>query len=241
MIVTLSNHKGGVGKTTSTVNLGAGLAKKRKRVLLIDSDPQANLTQSLGVTPSQTLYQILKGDTPKPQAIGGRLDIIPADLELAGAEIELTSEPGREYILKQAIQALEYDYVLIDAPPSLGLLTVNALTASDSVLIPIQSHYLAVQGLSRLLDVIGKIQGRLNPALTIAGVFLTQYDQRKVLNRDIADTIQRHLPDKLLNTRIRDNIALAEAPAMGQDIFTYSPKSNGAKDYQSLTNEILKL
>jgi chromosome partitioning protein len=167
--------------------------------------------------------------------------MIPADLELAGAEIELTNEPGREYILKQAIQGLDYDYVLIDAPPSLGILTVNALTASDSVLIPIQAHYLAVQGLSRLLDVIGKIQGRLNPALTIAGVFLTQYDQRKVLNRDIADTIQRHLPEKLLKTRIRDNVALAEAPAMGQDIFTYSPKSNGAKDYETLTNEILKL
>lgn len=241
MIITLSNHKGGVGKTTSAVNLGAGLALKGKSVLLVDSDPQANLTQSLGVEPEQSLYEVLKGATPKPQAVGDRLDILPASLDLAGAEIELTSEPGRELIVKEILSRLTYDYILIDAPPSLGLLTVNALVASQKVLIPIQAQYLAIQGLAKLLEVISKIQSRLNRSLEVGGVFLTQYDARKVLNRDIADTIERHLPDKLLTTRIRDNVALAEAPVHGVDIFRYQPKSYGAQDYTNLTEEILKL
>lgn len=241
MIITLSNHKGGVGKTTSTVNLGAGIAQRGKRVLLIDADPQANLTQSLGATPRQSLYQILKGESPTPQRIQEGLDLIPADLDLAGAEVELAGETGREYILKEAIQGLRYDYTLIDAPPSLGLLTINALVASDRVLIPIQAEYLAVQGLAKLLGVIEKIQRRLNPGLQIAGVFLTQYDGRKILNRDIADSIQQHLPDKLLQARIRNNVALAEAPAKGQDIYRYQPNSNGAADYTKLTEEVLAL
>lgn len=237
---TISNHKGGVGKTTSTVNLGAGMARAGKRVLLIDADPQANLTQSLGAEPVQGLYRILKGEEARPQQVYDGLDLIPADLDLAGAEIELAAETGREFILKQAIAQLHYEVVLIDAPPSLGLLTVNALTASDRVLIPIQAEYLAVQGLARLLEVIEKIRQRLNPALEVAGVFLTQYDGRRILNRDIADSIQQHLPDKLLATRIRNNVALAEAPARGQDIYTYQPNSNGAIDYTNLTEEILK-
>lgn len=237
----ISNHKGGVGKTTSAVNLGAGIARTGRRVLLIDADPQANLTQSLGAKPQQGLYRILEGEQAAPQAVNDTLDLIPADLDLAGAEVALAGEPGREFILKRAIEHLEYDYVLIDAPPSLGLLTVNALTASDRVLIPIQAEYLAVQGLAKLLDVIEKIRKRLNPDLEVAGVFLTQYDSRRILNRDVAGSIQQHLPDKLLATRIRNNIALAEAPATGQDIYTYQPSSNGAADYTNLTNEVLTL
>ena len=170
------------------------------------------------------------------------LDVIPSTLDLSGAEIEMSGEPGREYILKELIEPLRasYDYILIDSPPSLGLLTLNSFVASDLVFIPLQAQFLALQGLTKLIEVIDKIKKRLNKELKVGGVFITQYDNRKVLNRDVVATIEAHFKNNIFNTKIRDNIALAEAPAQGVDIFRYNPKSYGAEDYLSLCKEILK-
>jgi len=243
-VISLSNHKGGVGKTTSTINIGAGLNKLKKKVLLIDLDPQANLSQSLGIMePTKTIYGALKGEYElEPLEIMPGLDLIPSTLDLSGAEVELSGEAGREYILKELIDPMRasYDYILIDSPPSLGLLTINAFTASDEVYIPLQAQYLALQGLTKLIEVIDKIKRRLNKELNLGGVFITQYDRRKVLNRDVVETIKSHYKEKLFKTAIRDNIALAEAPTQGLDIFRYNPKSYGAEDYLSLCKEMLK-
>ena len=244
-VISLSNHKGGVGKTTSTINIGAGLNRLKKKVLLIDLDPQANLSQSLGIEePERTIYGALKGEYKlEPMEIMPGLDLIPSTLDLSGAEIELSGEAGREYILKELIDPLRgsYDYILIDSPPSLGLLTINAFTASDEVYIPLQAQYLALQGLTKLMEVIAKIKSRLNKDLKVGGVFVTQYDNRKVLNRNVVETIKSHYKDQVFKTAIRDNIALAEAPTQGLDIFRYNPKSYGAEDYLSLCKEILKV
>ena len=243
-VFTISNHKGGVGKTTSTINIGAGLNKLGKKVLLIDLDPQANLSQSLGLADVEpNIYEALRGGNLRPITVLDGLDVVPSTLDLSGAEVELSGEPGREFILKDLIASvkLSYDYILIDSPPSLGLLTVNAFTASDKVFIPVQAQYLALQGLTKLLEVIDKITKRLNKRLEVGGVFITQYDSRKILNRDISTTIEAHFKEQVFKTRIRENIALAEAPAMGVDIFRYQPKSNGAEDYLSLSEEILKI
>ncbi len=241
--IALSNHKGGVGKTTSTINIGAGLSKRGKKVLLIDLDPQANMSQSLGIVePDFTIYGALKGDYElKPIKIYENLYLIPSTLDLSGAEIELSSEVGRESILKELIDPLskEFDYVLIDCPPSLGLLTINALTASDEVYIPLQAQFLAMQGLAKLMEVVEKIRKKLNKNLSIGGVFITQYDQRKVLNRNVFETIEAHFSDKVFKTKIRDNVALAEAPSQQQDIFSYNSNTHGAEDYKNLVDEIL--
>ncbi len=243
-VISISNHKGGVGKTTSTINIGAGLNKLGKKILLIDLDPQANLSQSLGVIDQErNIYGALRGDYDiEPIEILKGLDLIPSTLDLSGAEVEMSGEAGREYILRELIDPLRgsYDYILIDNPPSLGLLTINSFTASDEVFIPLQAQYLALQGLTKLLEVIDKIKKRLNKELKVGGVFITQYDGRKVLNRDVVATIEAHFKDEVFKTRVRDNIALAEAPAQGLDIFRYSPKSYGAEDYLSLSKEILK-
>ena len=243
-VISLSNHKGGVGKTTSAINIGAGLNLLGKTVLLIDLDPQANLSQSMGITePEQTIYGALRGKYPlEPLSIRKGLDFIPSTLDLSGAEIELSAEPGREFILRGLIEPLreKYDYILIDTPPSLGLLTINAFTASDQVYIPLQAQYLALQGLAKLSEVIQKIKARINPGITLSGVIITQYDSRKILNRDVQQTIRSHFGEAVFSTVIRDNIALAEAPSQGLDIFSYSPKSYGAEDYLSLCKEILK-
>jgi chromosome partitioning protein len=242
-VISISNHKGGVGKTTSAINIGAGLCKLGKKILLIDLDPQANLSQSLGlIDQERTIYGALRGEyNLQPIEILKGLDLIPSTLDLSGAEIELSGEAGREYILRELIEPLRgsYDYIIIDSPPSLGLLTINALTASDIVLLPLQAQYLAVQGLVKLLEVIEKIQKRLNKELIVGGVFITQYDNRKVLNRDVVATIEKIFPKDLYKTKIRDNVALAEAPAQKLDIFRYNPKSYGAEDYLSLCKEIL--
>jgi chromosome partitioning protein len=243
-IISISNHKGGVGKTTSAINIGAGLNILGKKILLIDLDPQANLSQSLGlIEPEQTIYGALKGEySLQPIQILKGLDVIPSTLDLSGAEVELSGEAGREYILKELLEPLRssYDYIIIDSPPSLGLLTINSFTASDEVLIPLQAQYLALQGLAKLTEVIDKIQKRLNKELKVGGVFVTQYDSRKVLNRDVVATIEAHFKDIVFKTIIRDNIALAEAPAQGLDIFRYNAKSKGAEDYLSLSKEIIK-
>ena len=243
-IISISNHKGGVGKTTSAINIGAGLNILGKKILLLDLDPQANLSQSLGlIEPEQTIYGALKGEySLQPIQILKGLDVIPSTLDLSGAEVELSGEAGREYILKELLEPLRssYDYIIIDSPPSLGLLTINSFTASDEVLIPLQAQYLALQGLAKLTEVIDKIQKRLNKELKVGGVFVTQYDSRKVLNRDVVATIEAHFKDIVFKTIIRDNIALAEAPAQGLDIFRYNAKSKGAEDYLSLSKEIIK-
>jgi len=242
-IISISNHKGGVGKTTSTINIGAGLQRMSKRVLMVDLDPQANLSQSLGlIDQDRTVYGAIRGEYKlHPVEILPGLNLIPSTLDLSGAEIELSGEPGREYILKELLEPLRasYDYVLIDSPPSLGLLTINALTASDRIIIPLQAHYLALQGLTKLLEIIGRINKRLNRELRIGGVLITQYDSRKILNRDVAQAITDRFKEDVFTTRIRDNIALAEAPTQGVDIFRYQPKSYGAEDYSSLCNEIV--
>lgn len=245
-IIAMSNHKGGVGKTTSAVNIGAGLSngKGGKRVLLIDLDPQANLTQSLDVLkPEFTIYGSLKGEYPlTPIEITPKLHIIASTLDLSGAEVELSSEAGREFILRDLIEPLKknYDYILIDCPPSLGLLTINALTASDQVYIPLQTQYLALQGLTKLVEVVDKIKKRLNKKLDLGGVILTQFDSRKTLDRDVAASIEGHFKAKVFKTRIRNTVALAEAPSQGKDIFRYDPKSMGADDYAELCKEIVK-
>ncbi|MEQ1746490.1 MAG: ParA family protein [Saprospiraceae bacterium] len=243
IVVSLLNHKGGVGKTTSAINIGAGLVELGKKILLIDLDPQANLTISLGIPRQKcTIYEALRGEgelvpyTHKPN-----LDIITSSLDLSGAEMELINEAGREYILRELIGQVEadYDYVIIDCPPSLGLLTLNALTSSRFVLIPLQTEFLAVQGLAKIKQVIDKVRMRLNKQVEMAGVIATMYDSRRVLNRDVVDIIHKYFGDKVFSTYIRDNIALAEAPAQRKDIFDYSPKSTGAVDYLDLCREFL--
>lgn len=243
-VISISNHKGGVGKTTSAINIGAGLNKLGKKVLLIDLDPQANLSQSLGlVNEESNIYGALRGDYKlQPIEVLKGLDVIPSTLDLSGAEVEMSGEAGREYILRELLDPVRgsYDYILIDSPPSLGLLTINSFTASDEVFIPLQAQFLALQGLTKILEVIDKIQKRLNKELKVGGVFITQYDSRKVLNRDVVATIETHFKEKVFKTKVRDNIALAEAPAQGLDIFRYNPKSYGALDYLALSKEILK-
>lgn len=243
-VISISNHKGGVGKTTSTINIGAALHKLGKKVLLIDLDPQANLSQSLGlIDQEKNIYGAIRGEynlTPI-QVLKG-WDLIPSTLDLSGAEIELSGEAGREYVLRELIEPLRasYDFILIDSPPSLGLLTINSFTASDEIIIPLQAQFLALQGLTKLMEVIEKIKKRLNKELEIGGVIVTQYDSRKVLNRDVVDTIKTHFKEKVFSTMIRDNVALAEAPAQGLDIFRYNPKSYGAEDYLAITKELLR-
>ena len=249
-IISITNHKGGVGKTTSAVNIGAGLFNKGRNVLLIDLDPQANLTQSLGVKdPEFTIDGALLGAHPlHPVRImtgtsnGYIWDIIPSSLDLAGAEVRLMSEMGRESILDGLIKPLrrKYDYILIDTPPSLGLFPINAFTASTEVFIPLQAQYLALQGLSKLLEVIDTIRRKVNRGLQVGGVFITQYDSRKVLNRTVVEEINSQFPGKVFKSVIRDNVALAEAPISGKDIFRYNSSSYGAEDYGALCKEILK-
>jgi chromosome partitioning protein len=246
-VISISNHKGGVGKTTSVINIGFGLKNYGKRVLLIDIDPQANLTQSLGrldVTPdTPNIYGAITGEYAlRPIEIVKGLDIIPSTLDLAGADTELSGEAGREYILSELLAPLKkkYDYILIDTAPSLSLLTINSFVASDYVFIPLQPQYLALQGLAKLTDVIEKIKKRLNKKLSIKGVIITQYDSRKILNNEVVNVIKEHYSKELFKTYIRNNIALAEAPSKHLDIFRYDEYCNGAEDYKSLCRDIIK-
>lgn len=249
-IITISNHKGGVGKTTSTINIGSGLGLLGKKVLLVDLDPQANLTQSLGIAAEEdNIYTLLKRTVANKKSVyspvvtpSPGVYVIPSTLDLSGAEVELSSEAGREFFLKELLSLYRphFDYILIDSPPSLGLLTINAFTASDRVIIPIQAEYLALKGLTKLLEIIEKIKSRLNKDLKLGGIFVTQYDNRKILNKDIAEAMEKHYSKDAFKTRIRDNVALAEAPAKGMDIFRYSFGSHGAIDYMNLCHEILK-
>jgi len=242
-IISFSNHKGGVGKTTSAVNVGAGLSYLGKHVLLIDLDPQASLSQSFGIVEAdRNIYGALRNDYPiTPVNVMKDLDIIPSTLDLSGAEIELSSEAGREYILSEILNPIssKYDFIIIDCPPSLGLLTVNALTASSDVFIPLQAHFLALKGLTKITEVIDKVKKRLNKDLELGGVFVTQFDFRKILHRDVLETITEFFGDKVFKTKIRDNISIAEAPSQGKDVFRYDRKCYGSIDYFELCDEIL--
>lgn len=247
-IIAVLNHKGGVGKTTTTINLAAALQQKKKRVLLIDMDGQANLTESCGLSieEEQTVYGAMRGEYPMPLVrLENGLTLVPSCLDLSAAESELINEPGRELILKGLVAKIldtrKFDYILIDCPPSLGLLTLNALTASDYLIIPVQAQFLAMRGMAKITNVVGIVKERLNPGLNIGGIVITQFDKRKTLNRSVSEIINDSFCNKVFRTVIRDNVALAEAPIKGKNIFEYNKNCNGAKDYMSLAQEVMKL
>jgi chromosome partitioning protein len=247
MILAIANQKGGVGKTTTAINFGAGLGALERRVLLVDSDPQGNATRGLGgrATPPH-LYHALSGEIPISEAIRPsgfpNLDLVPAQRDLVGIEVELVGEAGWETRLKTILAEVSdrYDTILIDCPPSLGHLTVNALTAADGVLVPLQCEYFALEGISELLATIKRVQGGLNSRLQIAGILLTMYDDRTNLSKDVAEEIRSHFAGKVFDTIIPRNIRLAEAPSHGLPIFQYDIKSRGADAYLSIAREFLR-
>jgi chromosome partitioning protein len=262
--IALMNQKGGVGKTTTTVNLGAALAERGRRVLLIDLDPQAHLTITYGVEPADgpTLYEVLAGDVGVLQATrrlevpgiaekGGEIHVLPGSLDLAGLESEMANVDNRQLQLRAAMERAghDYDYVLLDCPPSLGLLTVNALALADEVLIPMQAHFLALQGFAKLLETTQLVGQSINQGLKVGGVVLTMFDAQTRLGSDVVNELQgffdaargQKLPwseSRLYDTKVRRNIKLAEAPSFGQSILAYDPASNGAADYRALAAEL---
>jgi chromosome partitioning protein len=247
MIFAIANQKGGVGKTTTAINLGAGLGALERRVLLVDCDPQGNASRGLGVKASPPhLYHALTGDVPLEAAIRPsgfpNLDIVPSQRDLVGLEVELVGEEGWEKLLRDVLLQVadRYDAILLDCPPSLGHLTVNALTAADGVLVPLQCEYFALEGISELVSTIGRVQSGLNPGLSIAGILLTMYDDRTNLSKDVAEEIRSHFADKVYDTIVPRNIRLAEAPSHGLPIFQYDIKSRGAQAYLELARELIR-
>lgn len=249
-VIAIANQKGGVGKTTTAINLGASLAVAEKRTLILDLDPQGNATSGLGVEDRASrpnMYKVLIGQAELADAVVEHvhfphLDVVPSTRDLVGAEIELVSAFSRETILRQAIEKLpdRYDFILVDCPPSLGLLTVNILTAADSVLIPIQCEFYALEGLSQLLNTIRLVQRGLNPELDVEGVLLTMYDKRLNLSRQVSAEAREYFGPKVYRTAIPRNVRLAEAPSFGQPIVQYDVVSQGAQAYLALANEVIE-
>lgn len=257
-VLAFMNQKGGVGKTTTTVNLGAALAQAGKNVCMIDMDPQAHLTINYGLDPNSeqtSLYDVLVNETPLLESIhcvGERLAVIPSHIDLAAAEVELVSTLGRELILRKRIESAthDFDYILLDCPPSLGLLTINALAVANDVMIPMQPHFLALQGMAKLLETVQLVAKRMNPGLGVGGIILTMFDSQAKLSHEVIFELQefidqsrdKNLPwsrARVFETRIRRNIKLAESPSFGKPIFDYDPSSNGAADYRKLAAELI--
>lgn len=248
-IIAIANQKGGVGKTTTAINLGACLAVAEKRTLVIDVDPQANATSGVGIKKEEverSIYDVLVDDVPLEEVINARvhfpyLDVAPATRDLVGVEVELVRRRGRETLLRDALAPLRdrYDFVLIDAPPSLGMLTLNTLAAADSVLIPIQCEFYALEGLSQLLNTVRIVQKNLNPALQIEGVLLTMFDSRLNLSKQVAEEAKEYFGPKVYQTTIPRNVRLAEAPSFGEPIVLYDILSVGAKSYLALAQEVI--
>ncbi|MBE3550066.1 MAG: ParA family protein [Brockia lithotrophica] len=248
-VIAIANQKGGVGKTTTAVNLSAALAMLGKRVLLVDMDPQGNATSGVGVSKADVtfdVYDLLINEVPldkvvRPTAVEG-LDVLPSTIQLAGAEIELVPTMSRELRLRRALERIRdaYEFVYIDSPPSLGLLTVNALTAADGVLIPIQCEYYALEGLSQLLNTIRLVQKHLNPQLTVEGVLLTMFDARTNLSIQVVEEVKRYFKEKVYRSIIPRNVRLSEAPSHGLPITVYDPRSKGAEQYIELAREVLE-
>lgn len=248
-IIAIANQKGGVGKTTTSVNLAASLGVLEKKVLLIDADPQANASSGLGIDVQEVAYgtyQVLEHTITVKQAIqktnSPNVDIIPAHIDLVAIEIELVDKEQREYMLKKALEDVksEYDYILIDCAPSLGLITLNSLVAADSVIIPIQCEYFALEGLGKLLNTIKSVQKIHNPNLDIEGLLLTMFDSRLRLSNQVVDEVQTHFSSMVFDTIIRRNTRLGEAPSYGESIIAYDATSKGAINYLNLANELLK-
>ncbi len=247
-IITIANQKGGVGKTTTTINLGASLAVLEYKTLIIDADPQANTTSGVGHEPQKikkSIYECLINDEDPRSAIletdTPNMYLLPSHLNLVGAEIELINHPNREKLMKETISDLrnDFDFILLDCSPSLGLITVNALTSADSVIIPVQCEYFALEGLGKLLNTIKIVQSRLNPDLKIEGILLTMYDSRLRLSNQVIDEVKRHFRGLVFNTLIHRNTRLGEAPSFGKSIIMYDIQSKGAKNYLNLAKELL--
>ncbi len=242
-VISIANHKGGVGKTTTTVNLAAGLARQGHRVLMMDLDPQANATFSLGLKKQEkSIFNVLSFGEPIRAIIQQRgvLDIAPSSIHLAG--FEKNNDVGKEFILSEAMEDIrsDYEFILIDCPPSLGALTISALTASDYAIIALQPEFLAIQGMSDFIKILRTVKTRMNKELELLGIVATQYDSRKVLHKEIMEHTRQTYGDMVFESSIRGNVSLAEAQSMGQDIFEYDVNSNGAEDYASLTKEVIK-
>lgn len=247
-IIAIINQKGGVGKTTTAINLSAALGELGKKVLLIDLDPQGNSSSGLGVEKEQVencIYDVLLNDVLLQEAIvpevTAGLDVVPATINLAGAEVELVSEMARENRLKEAVAPMRghYDYIFIDCPPSLGLLTVNALVAADKLLIPIQCEYYALEGVTKLLESMKRVKSRLNPTLDIYGILLTMYDSRTTLSKQVVDEVREYFGRLVFATPIPRTVKLSEAPSFGQPITQYDPKGRGALSYIELAKEVI--